>query len=74
MISYRENLDILDIGSGSGILCVYYALLVKGKGGHVIGIDHMDHLVKLSIDNIKKDGKGYLLDNVDGDSILKLQG
>lgn len=52
----------LDIGSGSGILTACMALMV-GSSGKVVGIDHYDGLVKMSIENIIQDGKGSLIDS-----------
>jgi len=52
----------LDVGSGSGYLTVCMALMVGGQG-RVVGIDHIQPLVDSSIANIRKDGKGALLDS-----------
>ncbi|XP_054152501.1 protein-L-isoaspartate(D-aspartate) O-methyltransferase-like [Oppia nitens] len=49
-----EGAKALDVGSGSGYLTACMALMV-GPSGKAIGIDHIQELVNLSIDNIKKD-------------------
>ena len=57
----KNDVSILDVGSGSGYLAVCISMYLKGQG-HVIGIEHIPELVEWSIDNVKKDGKGYLLE------------
>jgi len=58
----KPSMRGLDVGSGSGFLTVCMALMV-GEGGKVVGIDHIEPLVSASIENIKRDGKGDLLDS-----------
>jgi len=48
---------VLDVGSGSGYLCVAFAELGAQK---VVGIDHVPQLVEMSIQNISKNYKHYL--------------
>ena len=47
---------VLDIGSGSGILTACMAEMV-GPKGMVVGMDHFEGLVDMSVENIKRDGK-----------------
>ncbi|KAI0979919.1 hypothetical protein GJ496_003327 [Pomphorhynchus laevis] len=56
----------LDVGSGSGILSAYMAYMVSPTG-MVVGVDHIEELVNMSIENVKK-AKPELLK----DGILKL--
>ena len=58
----KPGMQVLDIGSGSGILTACMALMV-GASGKVVGIDHYAGLVKFSMENIKRDGKESLLDS-----------
>jgi protein-L-isoaspartate(D-aspartate) O-methyltransferase len=44
---------VLDVGCGSGYLTACFAELVRGGGGRVFGIDHIDGLVALSERNIQ---------------------
>jgi len=44
----------LDVGSGSGYLTVCFAKMMKNPDAVSYGIEHMDALVKLSIDNVRK--------------------
>ena len=54
---------VLDIGSGSGYLTAVLAELVA-PGGTVIGVDHIQPLVDLSISNFQKSSHGKeLLDS-----------
>jgi protein-L-isoaspartate(D-aspartate) O-methyltransferase len=46
----------LDVGSGSGYLSAALALMV-GDSGKVVGIDYLEPLVELSIENLKRDGR-----------------
>ena len=48
-----EGGTVLDVGSGSGYLTVCFAHMV-GPTGCAVGIEHIENLTKLSIDNIKK--------------------
>ncbi|XP_013401870.1 protein-L-isoaspartate(D-aspartate) O-methyltransferase isoform X2 [Lingula anatina] len=58
-----EGASALDVGSGSGILTTLMAIMV-GEEGHVVGIDHIDELVKDSITNIRKNpAHGAMLDS-----------
>jgi protein-L-isoaspartate(D-aspartate) O-methyltransferase len=56
----QTDLNILDIGSGSGYLCVAFSLLFPDA--KITGIEHVWELVDNSIDNIKKN-YAYLLEN-----------
>ena len=47
---------VLDIGSGSGILTACMAEMV-GPKGMVVGMDHFEGLVDMSVENIKREGK-----------------
>lgn len=44
----------LDVGCGSGYLAAVMARMV-GVEGKVIGIDHLSPLVKLSLENVRKE-------------------
>lgn len=66
----KPGMRVLDVGSGSGFLTACMGLMV-GPTGKVVGIDHYDGLVKMSVENIRRDGKGSLLDS---GSILLLAG
>lgn len=48
-----EDSHILDVGSGSGYLAVCFAKLI-GPRGKVVGIEHIEELVHLSIRNVRK--------------------
>lgn len=64
----KPGSSVLDVGSGSGYLCAVLHHLVKpppGKegeisgahtGSRVIGVEHIEPLVKRSIENLKDDG------------------
>lgn len=56
-----EGEKALDVGSGSGYLTVCMAYMV-GETGKAIGIDHIQELVDLSKENVKKDD-AELLEN-----------
>ena len=47
----KPGAKALDVGSGSGYLCVCMALMT-GPNGQVIGVEHIPDLVNLSIRNI----------------------
>ncbi|RNA40950.1 hypothetical protein BpHYR1_044473 [Brachionus plicatilis] len=47
-----EGAKVLDVGSGSGYLTACMAVMV-GDSGKVIGVEHIDELVKKSIESIK---------------------
>ncbi|KAF1956555.1 protein-L-isoaspartate O-methyltransferase [Byssothecium circinans] len=53
----KPGARVLDIGSGSGYLTAVLANLV-GPSGSVIGIDHIQPLVTLAIENMKKSEEG----------------
>lgn len=48
-----DGAHVLDVGSGSGYLTACMAMLV-GEKGVAVGIDHIDELVQLSVDNVNK--------------------
>ena len=50
---------VLDVGSGSGYLCVAMSLLV-GENGSVTGIEHIPELVSWSIKNVAEHHKDLL--------------
>jgi len=50
----KPGMKVLDVGCGSGYLTACMAHMV-GPTGKVVGIDHIDVLVKMSRDNITKD-------------------
>jgi len=58
----KPGMRALDVGSGSGYLTVCMALMVGGTG-RAVGIDHIQELVDMSKDNIKKDGKVGLMES-----------
>ncbi|KAM4690381.1 protein-L-isoaspartate(D-aspartate) O-methyltransferase-like isoform 2-T2 [Rhinophrynus dorsalis] len=49
-----EGAKALDVGSGSGYLTACFARMV-GLTGKVVGIEHIDHLIQDSIQNVKRD-------------------
>ena len=53
---------VLDIGCGSGYLTACFGELVKGKGGKVFGIDHIEGLVALSKQNMERGNPDLLAD------------
>lgn len=55
----KEGMTALDVGSGSGYLTVCFALMV-GERGKVIGIDHIDELIKWSTENVRKNHSNLL--------------
>jgi len=61
----NKGARVLDVGSGSGYLTHVLANLVcgaDGKGdGKVVGIDHIDGLVEMSRENMRKSEEGRLL-------------
>ncbi|XP_013778794.1 protein-L-isoaspartate(D-aspartate) O-methyltransferase-like isoform X2 [Limulus polyphemus] len=54
-----EGAKALDVGSGSGYLTACMAVMV-GETGLAVGIDHIEELVNMSIENIKKDNPQLL--------------
>jgi len=50
----KEGMKALDVGSGSGYLTACFALMV-GERGNVVGIDHVDELIRWSSNNVNKD-------------------
>lgn len=54
-----EGARALDVGSGSGYLTACMALMV-GESGLAVGIDHIDNLVNMSIENVRRDQPGLL--------------
>lgn len=54
---------VLDVGCGSGYLTACFAKMV-GKQGRVIGMEHLQGLVDLSINNIQKSNGDMLESNV----------
>ncbi|XP_076311741.1 protein-L-isoaspartate(D-aspartate) O-methyltransferase-like isoform X2 [Tachypleus tridentatus] len=54
-----EGAKALDVGSGSGYLTACMAIMV-GETGLAVGIDHIEELVNMSIENIKKDNPQLL--------------
>jgi len=49
----RPNSHILDVGSGSGYLTACFAKLL-GPEGMAVGVEHIEELVKLSNENVRK--------------------
>lgn len=59
----KEGSHVLDVGSGSGYLTACMALMV-GETGLAVGIDHMEQLVSMSLDNVRKEPSiGQLLES-----------
>ncbi|QIX00378.1 hypothetical protein AMS68_005895 [Peltaster fructicola] len=56
----KPGAKVLDVGSGSGYLTHVLAELVK-PGGHVVGIDHIQPLVDMSLANVRKSAEGRSL-------------
>lgn len=54
-----EDSHILDVGSGSGYLAACFAKLI-GPRGKVVGIEHIEELVNLSIQNVQKNNSELL--------------
>jgi protein-L-isoaspartate(D-aspartate) O-methyltransferase len=54
-----EGSNVLDVGSGSGILCAYMAHLV-GEKGKITGIEHIKELCEASIKNLQKHHSEFL--------------
>jgi protein-L-isoaspartate(D-aspartate) O-methyltransferase len=48
---------VLDVGSGTGILCAVFALLV-GPTGRVVGVEHVEALVRASRASLAAVGEG----------------
>ena len=59
-LTSKESVSALDVGSGSGYLTACFARMM-GKNGKAFGIEHIEELVKKSIENIKKDDPDLLL-------------
>lgn len=55
----KPGSKVLDIGSGSGYLCACFASMIA-PNGQVIGVEHIDELAKLSINNLRHWNKSYL--------------
>jgi len=58
----QPGMRALDVGSGTGYLTACMAEMV-GEKGHAVGIDHVPDLVKISQQNVIKDGKKALMDS-----------
>lgn len=56
----HPSAKILDVGSGSGYLTHVFANLI-GDEGRIVGIDHMQGLVDLANDNMRKSEVGRKL-------------
>ncbi|KAE8587652.1 hypothetical protein XENTR_v10022052 [Xenopus tropicalis] len=54
-----EGAKALDVGSGSGYLTACFARMV-GLTGKVVGIEHINHLVKDAVQNVKQDDPALL--------------
>ena len=52
----QPGAKILDVGCGSGYLCAAFHELVKGPDntGKVVGIEHIEPLAQLSVENLRK--------------------
>ncbi|KAF3925364.1 hypothetical protein ABW20_dc0110120 [Dactylellina cionopaga] len=50
----KPGASILDVGSGSGYLVAVMAHMVQ-PGGRIVGIEHIQELVDLSLTNLRKD-------------------
>lgn len=57
----KPGARILDVGSGTGYLTALFAEFT-GPDGLVVGVEHIPQLVQTSINNIRADGRGALLD------------
>jgi protein-L-isoaspartate(D-aspartate) O-methyltransferase len=49
-----EGAHVLDVGSGSGYLTACMAMMV-GQTGVAVGVDHIDELVEMSVNNVNSD-------------------
>ncbi|KAM3870998.1 l-isoaspartyl protein carboxyl methyltransferase, like [Diretmus argenteus] len=54
-----EGASALDVGSGSGYLTACFARMV-GPSGKVVGIEHIDELVRMSVKNVQSDNPELL--------------
>jgi protein-L-isoaspartate(D-aspartate) O-methyltransferase len=66
---------VLDIGSGSGILCVLFSKAMNNKGT-VYGVEHIHELVEFSLNNIKKNPQligNKLVSIIEGDGRIGLK-
>jgi len=59
----QPGAKVLDVGCGSGYLTACFARMV-GKEGKVIGIDYIDPLVQMSMENVNKDDPTLLSDGI----------
>lgn len=49
----RPNARVLDVGSGTGILCAYMAHMMPA-GGAIVGVEHIPSLAAASLANLRK--------------------
>eukprot|EP01156_Anaeramoeba_ignava_P009705 Anaeramoba_ignava/a4371_6.p1 GENE.a4371_6~~a4371_6.p1 ORF type:complete len:253 (+),score=85.84 a4371_6:19-777(+) len=63
LLHLEPGQKVLDVGSGSGIICAYIGHIV-GKKGKVFGIEHIDELVDWSLKNIKRDSPELIEENI----------
>ncbi|XP_058472172.1 l-isoaspartyl protein carboxyl methyltransferase, like isoform X2 [Solea solea] len=54
-----EGASALDVGSGSGYLTACFARMT-GPSGRVVGVDHIDELVQMSMKNVRADDPDLL--------------
>lgn len=58
---------VLDVGSGTGYLSACFATMVLGddaeseSAGLVVGVEHIDELSESAVENVKRDGKAWML-------------
>ena len=53
----KPGAKVLDVGSGTGILCAAFYECVKTNqnlGTQVVGIEHIDHLCQSSVRNLQR--------------------
>lgn len=61
----NHGCSVMDVGSGSGYLLATLHHLVPRTGcnTHIVGVEHIQELVRESIENLKRDGLGRELEN-----------
>lgn len=66
----QPGAKVLDAGSSAGYLCAVFHHLIKGNGGHVVGIEHIPEIFEWSKENMINGGLGRALENGDIEMFL----